>query len=94
MRNVSATFKSDVYKRSPPTDLTDGQMFALTYRVLVGGSKVNTSRISDYDMFLNFSINNPDWHEMLKAKLISGYNSAHSPDLTEELTQIANAPKA
>jgi hypothetical protein len=91
---VSATFKNDVYKRSPMTELTTGQMFALTYRVLVSGSsKVNLSRISDYDMFLNFSINSPEWKEALKAKLISGYNSAQAPDLADEILQIANAPK-
>ena len=92
MRNVSATFKIDVYKRSPMTDLTLSQMFALTYRVLVSGPcKVNITRISDYDSFRNFSINNPEWKDALKTKLVSGYNSTHAPDLTEELNEIANA---
>ena len=61
MRNVSATFKSDVYTRSPMHDLTPSQMFVCIYRVIIVGSKVSLSRISDYDMVLNFSINNPEW---------------------------------
>ena len=93
MRNVSATFKSDVYTRSPMHDLTPSQMFVCIYRVIIVGSKVSLSRISDYDMVLNFSINNPEWAASLKAKLISGYNDVRAPDLTEEITLIANAPK-
>ena len=96
IQNVTATFNIDkfVYKRSPMTDLTPDQMFLSTYRVLISKPhKPIMNRISDYDMFLHFSTFDPEWASVLKAKLMSAYNSVHDPDLTDEIALIANAPK-
>lgn len=67
MRDVSATFKSDVYKRShmDMDELSTSQMFVCVYKVNIGGSKVSLNRISDYDKVKNFSINNHDWKALL-----------------------------